>query len=445
MINNKKLSMIALCFMGLSMSLSSATFAAKTEQAQTVAFLDKQANIHWFVKNVADKKLITHRTLTSAQLKKALSTVPYPLEEVKAGGIGGNEKTGFIYYDGQTGAGHADALSIQRNPITKICYLQNNDIVVRDWNHELDVVEFPCEKPDPNHAGLYWYPNYDFVNGAYNPALDAFYAAQAAKHMVEYNFHTSVWKKQGTTKKLIIFIHAEKTYFNDGGFFSDGSEPWYVSLSDGDANTYPWSTLDIVSHFISVGTALSTWGYSWGVGNGPSIATSYSDMFAKAVEFDVTGKNTWTIGGDVRKGWGALRFMDKPSTDCGSFNKPGDACSLETYDDFKKHPYIEPEYGAGLLNKLFYLIATTPGWDAKKAFHLFQYAFSTYSFDKDWNPDSNEPPGDHLNFFDTFCNLITSARDLHYDQAQIDDLNKAIKQVGMDTNLCLELVTPVRS
>lgn len=406
--------------------------------ASTNVLVDKEGKFHWFFvyQDLASLKSQQNVAVQIKERIKKLPSVPYPLENVQAAGIGGNENTGFIYYDGQPGEGHAETLSIQRNPITKICYLQNDDIIVRDWSHDLDVAEFSCLNPDQN--GLYWYPGLDFTNGSYNPGLDAFYAAQVADRLYQHQYYEPVWKKLGSKRKIILLTHAQRSYFNDGGLFASGNEPWFIVLSDGDAKTFPGTTLENVSFLISIGNALSNWGYSWGVGDGPSIATSFGDIFAKAVEYEVTGKNNWVIGQESTKGAEAWRHMDEPTKTCNSITKrPGYNCPIDNYDDYLSNRYLEAEYGAGLLDKVFYLIATSPRWNTKKAFHLVLRA-TYYWEDRDWNPDSNKPIKKYLTFPQVSCSLIKAAQDLNYSNEEIEVVIKAIEQVHINITGCFE-------
>ncbi len=417
---------------------------AANDHSKTIAIVDNKGKLHWINKDAGTNlKINPIATKRSINLGKKLTLAPFPLEDVKGGAIGGNEKMGFVYYDGLKEEGHASALSIQRDPISKTCYLQNNEIVVRDWNRDLDIFEYPCAEPDKN--GIYWNANYDFVNGAFNPAFDAFYAAQEANRMYQTWFRSPTWNKGNKANKIILLVHASDTYFNEGGRFPDDAEPRYVSLSDGDDKTYPWTTLDVVSHFISVGTALSHWGYAWGYGNSPSIAVSYSDAFAKAVEFNATGKVTWSIGAGLTKDkYYPLRSMENPPSDCSFGHNPGESCSIATYDDFKKHIYIESEYGAGLINKLMYLLSTSPNWNIEKSFRLFNRA--TYYFtNHDWYPGSNQPLDVYFSFYGTFCALKWSAEDYNYSRADLDVIDQALLKVGMDPKTCIERLHPPRS
>lgn len=402
--------------------------------SSTTVWLDKTGHFYWSKGSAQEDTLAqqTRHTLTKR------SRAPLPLEEVLAGAMGGNEKSGLIYYDSGTGKNHRPALQMLRNPLLKRCYLQNNAVEIRDWKTSLEVVSFPCT--EKNATGIYWQKNLEMVNGAYNPAWDAFYYANAFSQFLERTTARPAWQSYSTGKKpIIILLHGQRNFFDYGGFFSDGSNPWFVNLDDGDAKNFPSTTLDALSSLISVGNAMSNWGYSWGVGNTPSIAQSYSDFLTKSFEYDLTGNVTWSIGADTTKWETAVwRYMDKPSQDCISgITTPGISCSIETYAQFKAQPYTPPHYGSGLLNKVLYTIATSPQWDIPSTLTLLNR--STYYWGTgDWifDPNDNTPPPDRFNFRDVLCHLITAARDLHSDQARVDVVIDAVKKTGLDMATC---------
>ncbi len=407
---------------------------AVAHASATTVWVDKTGHLYWS-KGTAQEDILVKKTRHA--LAKRLRA-PLPLEEALAGAIGGNEKSGLIYYDGGIGNNHRPALKILRNPLLKQCYLQNNQVEIRNWKTNLEVVSFPCA--EKNAAGIYWQKNLDVVNGAYNPAWDAFYYADAFSQFLERTTARPAWQAYTTGKKpIIILLHGKSNFFDFGGFFSDGSNPWFVNLDDGDAKNFPSTTLDALSNLISAGNALSNWGYSWGDGNSPSIAQSYSDFLTKSFEYDLTGKVTWSMGADTTKWETAVwRYLDKPSRDCiASITTPGISCSIETYAQFKAQPFPPSRYGSGLLNKVLYTIATSPNWDIPSTLTLLNRATYYWGIG-DWifDPTDDTPPSDHFNFRDVLCNLVTAARDLNSDQAQIDGVIDAVKQTGLDMSTC---------
>ncbi|WP_336118282.1 M4 family metallopeptidase, partial [Klebsiella pneumoniae] len=50
-------------------------------------------------------------------------------------------------------------------------------------------------------------------------------------------------------------------------------------------------------------------------GQSGGMNEAFSDMAGEAAEFYMRGKNDFLIGYDIKKGSGALRYMDQPSRD----------------------------------------------------------------------------------------------------------------------------------
>lgn len=83
-------------------------------------------------------------------------------------------------------------------------------------------------------------------------------------------------------------------------------------------------------------------------------------------------------------------------------------------DDLNVH------YSSGIFNKVFYLIATAPGWNVKKAFDVMAKANMDY-----WTSTTN--------FIQAGCGVISAAKDYHYPVVAV---NKAMIQVGLKPKLC---------
>lgn len=107
------------------------------------------------------------------------------------------------------------------------------------------------------------------------------------------------------------------------------------------------------------------------------------------------GENDWMVGKDIFKEDGALRYMDDPSRDGSSINHAQDY-----FDGLNVH------YSSGVFNKAFYHLATTDGWDTKKAFELFVLANQIY-----WSQNSD--------FWEGACGVKSAATDLGYDASAV--------------------------
>lgn len=116
------------------------------------------------------------------------------------------------------------------------------------------------------------------------------------------------------------------------------------------------------------------------------------------------GKNDFLIGYDIKKGSGALRYMDQPSRDGRSIDN-----ASQYYNGIDVH------HSSGVYNRAFYLLANSPGWDTRKAFEVFVDANRYY-----WTATSNYNSG--------ACGVIRSAQNRNYSAA---DVTRAFSTVGV--------------
>jgi hypothetical protein len=102
-------------------------------------------------------------------------------------------------------------------------------------------------------------------------------------------------------------------------------------------------------------------------------------------------------------------------------NPPQDGVSIDNANDY--YPGIDVHYSSGVYNKAFYLLATTSGWDTRKAFDVFVRANQHY-----WTPSTD--------FTDGAYGVRDAASDLGYSTAAVE---AAFAAVGIDmspSNLC---------
>ena len=155
-----------------------------------------------------------------------------------------------------------------------------------------------------------------------------------------------------------------------------------------------------------------------------------------AAEVVATGTTNWQIGAQTVKEEGAaLRYVDQPSKDCRAGDKPGSGCSIDSAEQYnylvrygrvnlhlfgdQLQSYIV-HLASGVFNHAFYYLATSPGWDVKKAFAVMVHANSYY-----WTKTAT--------FKSAACGVVKSARDLKYD---VTAVNQSFKKVGIDTKQC---------
>ncbi|VVC76652.1 Zinc metalloproteinase [Aquicella siphonis] len=326
---------------------------------------------------------------------------------VFGGGYGGNTKMGKLTYDGL--ANHLAKLSIQRHSFLPNCYMQNNDVVVRDKRRASQVSSFYCPKPDRLHNNVYWDGAFDSAHGGYSPANDAMYAGDVIKRMYQDWYHVPVLKKpDGSPMLLTMVVHLKM----DNAYW-DGEK---MNFGDGVQAFYPLTSLGIAGHEVSHGFTEQHSNLNY-EGQSGGMNESFSDMAAMAVEYYSLGSSSWQIGGEVYRGEGSLRYMDQPSKDCGG-GTPGNECSIDNAGQY--YDGLDVHYSSGVYNRFFYLLSTSSGWDARKAFDVMVQANSNY-----WTPAST--------FDSAACGVIQAAQDLSYNTTAVVN---AFSAVSVDTSAC---------
>lgn len=265
-------------------------------------------------------------------------------------GPGGNEKVGIYYYDYDF-----PALSLQQDASNR-CVMNNANVKTVDLNNGTS----------GNTAFAYdlWpdcYNNHDAVNGAFSPLNDAHYFGQVVFDMYDQWLGTAP-----LTFQLTMRVHYSTNYENA---FWDGSA---MTFGDGFSYFHPLVSLDVSAHEVSHGFTEQNSDLIYS-GQSGGINEAYSDIAGEAAEYFMTGEADFLVGADIVKGPGALRYMANP---------PLDGVSIGHVDDFTAN--MDVHYSSGVFNKAFYTLATTPGWDVRKAFEVFAWANRDY-----WTPDTN--------------------------------------------------------
>jgi PKD repeat protein len=199
------------------------------------------------------------------------------------------------------------------------------------------------------------------INGGYCPLNDAHVFGGVVYDMYDEWFNTAP-----LTFQLVLRVHYSVNYENA---FWDGQT---MTFGDGASNFYPLVSLDVVAHEVSHGFTEQNSDLIYS-GKPGGINEAFSDMAGEAAELYFRGSNDFMIGYDIRKGSGALRYMDDP---------PKDGKSIDSANDY--YSGMDVHYSSGVFNKAFYVLATTTGWDTKKAFAVFVKANQDY-----WEPSTN--------------------------------------------------------
>lgn len=346
---------------------------------------------------------------------------PADIYDVVAGGIGGNVKAGEIVYDGKQAKGpNAIARDIDWEMAPGVhykftlCALQNDAIEVLDVSIDNEGVTGACIPNMQAHNNVHWFSmnkgstrwSEDEMNDGFSPSLDAFYAAHAIKNMYQDWYGVpALIDSEGKPMKYTMRVHFGRKFDNA---FWDGKQ---MTFGDGGTMFYPMSSVGVTAHEISHGFTDT---HSHIDGWNPQMAAlheSFSDMAAVATENYLTGKNGWDIGREVMKNEGALRYLDNPTKDGRSI------------DHMKDFDATEGHGAAGITNKAFYLMATSKGWNTRKAFDVWVKANMHY-----WTSSM-------VTLTEAACGVVAATKDYGYDVA---DVRIAFAKVGIDTDRCGE-------
>ncbi len=142
---------------------------------------------------------------------------------------------------------------------------------------------------------------------------------------------------------------------------------------------------------------------------------AFSDMAAMGsifYSYDEKKAPSFMIGDRIMKDtkrYPALRYMDKPSKD---------GRSIDSAKDYRDG--IDVHYSSGVFNRMFYLMATSDGWNTRKAFDVMVKANSDY-----WTP--------YEKFQSGACAVVKATKDYGYPAC---DVRAAMVKVGLDPEAC---------
>ena len=290
-------------------------------------------------------------------------------------GPGGNAKIGLYEY----GANN-DYLDVQQNGL--ICTMQNANVITINLNNG----------PDPDTPFSYECPRNTVkpTNGAHAPLNDAHFFGG-----VFFNMYRDWYGVSPLPFPLKMRVHYGINY--DNAFWNGSS----MTFGDGYVKFYPLVGLDVVGHEVSHGFTEQNSGLIY-EGESGGINEAFSDIAGEAVEFYQRGRTDFKHDADITKSLPALRYLDNP---------PLDGLSIGDYTDY--FDGLNVHYSSGIFNKAFYLLATKPGWDARKAFDVMVKANQDY-----WVPTST--------FNSASCGAISAARDLSYSASDVEDAFRSV-------------------
>ncbi|MBA3537860.1 MAG: peptidase M4 family protein [Tatlockia sp.] len=391
--------------------------ALSEETINPIVYVDPKHQAHWayFI-----SVLVQYQDKIPARLTAIIDAKTYKpfkiwddiktaLEPVKGQGYGGNCKTGSYVFGKDL-----PLLDLSRDNVSKKCFMENPAVKIVDMDNQKisanNAMEFDCMvnvgTDKTRFMTGYNGDGYDKVNGAFSPSNDAMYAGYVIKQMYRDWCDIEALTHRGQPMQLIMRVHYGNNYENA---YWDGKQMTY---GDGANRTFPLVSLGIAAHELSHGFTEQHSNLVYTEHSG-AINESFSDMAVKAAEFYSTGKTIWMIGAEILKegsGREALRYMDIPSRDGHSIDS-----AIQYSEDLKVH------YSSGVFNRLFFLMATTRGWNVRKAFQVMVKANMDY-----WIPTTT--------YDEAGCGVINAALDLGYS---IIDVQTALSKVAVNYDVCV--------
>ncbi|MCV2366102.1 M4 family metallopeptidase [Paucibacter sp. DJ1R-11] len=259
------------------------------------------------------------------------------LNHANATGPGGNAKTGKYEY----GTTYGPLV------VTADCQMNSGNVVTVDLKGGTTgstPFKFTCPRNE-----------YKLTNGAYSPLNDAHYFGN-----VVFNMYQGWFNLRPISQTLYMKVHYSSNYENA---FWDGSA---MHFGDGASTFYPLVSLDVSAHEVSHGFTEQNSGLVYSNQSG-GMNEAFSDMAGEAAEYFMKGTNDWLVGSEIFKATGALRYFADPTRDGRSI-----ANAANYYNGLDVH------LSSGVYNKAFYLLATKPGWNTRKAFEVMVDANRLY-------------------------------------------------------------------
>ena len=356
------------------------------QKIEPVVFLDRndRAHLAYRVDLSADSlkggEMTAPLLMLDAHTGKVLMQIDN-LQHAKIGtGPGGNQKTGQYEYG--TDFGFLDVAQNGGN-----CVMQNANVKTINLNHATNgttVHSYACPRNTVKS-----------INGAFSPLNDAHFFGG-----VVYDMYQGYLNMPALTVQLTLRVHYSNNFENANW----DPQRKIMTFGDGANRFHPLVSLDVLGHEVSHGFTQEQSGLIYS-GQSGGINEAFSDMAGEASEFFMSGTNDFMVGAQIVKGTGALRYMANP---------PQDGRSIGHARDYRDG--MDVHLSSGVFNKAFHLIATSAGWDTRKAFVTFAKANIDY-----WTPNST--------FVQGACGVEQAAADLGHSVA---DVSAAFAAVGVD-------------
>lgn len=310
------------------------------------------------------------------------------LNTAAAGGPGGNRRMGRIEY----GQNNSAFMEVTKSGTS--CYLENTLVRVVDMQGGTSEATSPAVS---YYCGSDNYHNEYEDNGSFGYNNDALFGGSAFVNMMQ-----SWYGEDALPFKLIQRTNFNQDYANA---YWDGSKMTY---GNGGNTFHHMGTFGVIGHEVAHGytqfhSNLAYYNQSGGINE------SFSDMAGEALKYYILGENDFIVGSLLKKNSGFMRNM---------MNPPADGYSIDHVSRY--YNGIDVHHSSGVYNKAFYLLATTDGWDTRKAFEVFLIANRDY-----WRPND-----DYQSAGNGVCQAVNF---LGYDG---DAVEAALNEVGVNPNGC---------
>jgi vibriolysin len=448
-------------------NLAAALADAKSEFSRT------QAGIHWniqnnqvdlVIKNRAGKLMPLyeasfyatapnhvpvsyHALLDPAQKNKVLNAWNEVMSYADSG-PGGNPKTQEYHY----GVDGIPSLEVNKRRGKCELFDMSSNLMVVDmskqdrrssaYEHYITPYRYSCQSENRD---------FELDFDAYSAADDAYFFGRMVQDAYQEWYQTKVLDQP----IIPLRVHYRQSPFQPYQGAHWDSTKKIMNFGDGGSDYYPLVSVDITAHEMSHGLTFAHSGLRYYDEPG-CLNEAFSDMAAVMLNAYMQEKlpnlyqtiyhtpdMKWNMASAVIKNPSpdaAMRYFDIPShdgksADCYDARLPGvDQCRIDYtnvgFEAFTlfgrignssdRNSYIV-HTGSGIYNKFFYLLATTPGWDIKKAFNLMLVS----NRDGYW--------GEYSGFQLAACQTIVAADDLGYEIAAV---RNAFTKVGIDTKNC---------
>ena len=278
--------------------------------------------------------------------------------------IGGNTKMGVIKY-GETPYCLAPTIK------DGVCYLENEYVRVVDMKATLD-------ESIGQTASFYCKNGYrDPINGAYSPALDAFFYGTVMGKMFEEWFQS-----QPLHEKIELRVHYGQ---NLTEAFWDGTMCFF---GDGYDVVYPLVVLDVVGHEVGHGVteANSRLMYS---GESGGIDEAFADILGETAE-GYLAESDFFLGAYIMKNRPYLREFHHPEND---------HYSISHVEQMKED--TDPHYSSGIYRRVWYILVKEKNMRSRDVTYIFLFANRMY-----WHSTAT--------FYDASCGILQAAIDLGF-------------------------------